>query len=220
MLSIPFGLIGGIWLVYWYGFNLSVAVVVGFIALAGVAAEIGILVLTFIDQAVAEARHQRIIRGDAACLTKGELMEAVLQGTAERVRPIAMTATAIIAGLLPILWGTGTGSEVMQRIAAPMVGGMVSVTVLCMLVLRGDLRSGFAVQGTVLFQWNRRRSGGAPKKQRSLIEIFGNDFYQREWRYNMKTVLKSLTFAILSGAAAASYAGHGPQSNPHGSGQP
>ncbi|MCM8857490.1 MAG: efflux RND transporter permease subunit [Candidatus Thiodiazotropha sp.] len=135
MLSIPFGLIGGIWLIYWYGFNLSVAVVVGFIALAGVAAEIGVLVLTFIDQAVAEARHQRTIRGDTGCLTKDELMDAVLQGTAERVRPIAMTATAIIAGLLPILWGTGTGSEVMQRIAAPMVGGMVSVTVLCMLVL-------------------------------------------------------------------------------------
>jgi len=129
MLSIPFGLIGGFWLVYLLGFNLSVAVAVGFIALAGVAAEIGVLVLTFIDQAVA------IKRDDKPYLESKEIMEAVLQGTAERVRPIAMTATAIIAGLLPIMWGSGSGSEVMQRIAAPMVGGMVTVTILSLVVL-------------------------------------------------------------------------------------
>jgi len=129
MLSIPFGLIGGFWLVYLLGFNLSVAVVVGFIALAGVAAEIGVLVLTFIDQEVAQRRH------DKGVLSSEDIMAAVNHGTAERVRPIAMTATAIIAGLLPIMWGSGTGSEVMQRIAAPMVGGMVTVTVLSLLVL-------------------------------------------------------------------------------------
>jgi Cu(I)/Ag(I) efflux system membrane protein CusA/SilA len=129
MLSIPFSLIGGIWLIYWLGFNVSVAVAVGFIALAGVSAEIGVLVLTFIDQEVAKRRvlHTR--------LSGEEIMDAVYQGTAERVRPIAMTATAIIAGLLPIMWGSGTGSGVMQRIAAPMVGGMVTVTVLSLLVL-------------------------------------------------------------------------------------
>ena len=133
MLSIPFGLVGGIWLVHSLGFNLSVAVAVGFIALAGVAAEIGVLVLTFIDQAVAAARNNK---GDpAAILTKTELYAAVQRGTAERVRPIAMTAVAIIAGLLPIMWSHGTGSEVMQRIAAPMVGGMLSVTLLCLVVL-------------------------------------------------------------------------------------
>ena len=130
MLSIPFGLIGGFWLTYLLGFNLSVAVVVGFIALAGVAAEIGVLVLTFIDQEVAKRRHDK-----GGWLDKADIMAAVHHGTSARVRPIAMTATAIIAGLLPIMWGSGTGSEVMQRIAAPMVGGMVTVTILCLLVL-------------------------------------------------------------------------------------
>ncbi len=130
MLSIPFGLIGGFWLVYLLGFNLSVAVIVGFIALAGVAAEIGVLVLTFIDQEIARRRHD-----SGGRLNTAEIMAAVHKGTSERVRPIAMTAVAIIAGLLPIMWSTGTGSEVMQRIAAPMVGGMVTVTFLCLLVL-------------------------------------------------------------------------------------
>ena len=139
MLSIPFGLIGGFWLVYWLGFNLSVAVAVGFIALAGVAAEIGVLVLTFIDQAVARRRQERARAGPEAPqtdrLNRAEIMDAVHAGTSERVRPIAMTATAIIAGLLPIMWGSGTGSEVMRRIAAPMIGGMVTVTILSLLVL-------------------------------------------------------------------------------------
>jgi len=131
MLSIPFGLIGGFWFVYILGFNLSVAVVVGFIALAGVAAEIGVLVLTFINQELARLR----INTEQVNLTSQEIMFAVHKGTSERVRPIAMTATAIIAGLLPIMWGDGTGSEVMQRIAAPMVGGMITVTILSLLVL-------------------------------------------------------------------------------------
>ncbi len=139
MLSIPFGLIGGFWLVYLLGYNLSVAVAVGFIALAGVAAEIGVLVLTFIDHAVKRLGTQP---------SSQQLMQAVLQGTAERVRPIMMTATAIIAGLLPIMWGSGTGSEVMQRIAAPMVGGMVTVTLLSLLVLP-------VIYGLVL-QWQQR----------------------------------------------------------------
>lgn len=130
MLSIPFGLIGGFWLVYWMGFNMSVAVAVGFIALAGVAAEIGVLVLTFIDH---EIDRQKKNKGDH--LTVDEILEAVHHGTSERVRPIVMTATAIIAGLLPIMSGSGTGSSVMQRIAAPMVGGMLTVTVLSLLVL-------------------------------------------------------------------------------------
>jgi Cu(I)/Ag(I) efflux system membrane protein CusA/SilA len=129
MLSIPFGLIGGFWLVYWLDFNLSVAVAVGFIALAGVAAEIGVLVLTFIDQEIA------LRRMSGSKLSGAEIMQAVHAGTSERVRPIVMTATAIIAGLLPIMWGSGTGSSVMQRIAAPMVGGMATVTVLSLLVL-------------------------------------------------------------------------------------
>ncbi len=136
MLSIPFALVGGIWLVYALGYNLSVAVAVGFIALAGVAAEIGVLVLTFINQ---EIEHRRRLKGQGPAggkrLDESEIMAAVLHGTAERVRPITMTAAAIIAGLLPIFFGHGTGSEVMQRIAVPMVGGMVTTTVLCLLVL-------------------------------------------------------------------------------------
>jgi Cu(I)/Ag(I) efflux system membrane protein CusA/SilA len=140
MLSVPFGLIGGFWLVYWSGFNISVAVAVGFIALAGVAVETGILVLTFIEETVNERRQQkaeayRLGETDSPTLSKHEIMEAVHAGTSSRVRPVAMTATSTIVGLLPIMLGTGTGSDVMRRIAAPMVGGMVTTTVLCLLVL-------------------------------------------------------------------------------------
>jgi len=157
MLSIPFGLIGGFWLIYWLGFNMSVAVAVGFIALAGVAAEIGVLVLTFIDHEIERRRHDKA-RGEAtvaggpmtARLDAREIMQAVHAGTSERVRPIAMTATAIIAGLLPIMWGSGTGSETMQRIAAPMVGGMVTVTILSLLVLP-------VIYGLVLMLLEKRR---------------------------------------------------------------
>ncbi len=136
MLSIPFGLIGGFWLVYWMGFNMSVAVAVGFIALAGVAAEIGVLVLTFIDHEI-EKRLQtkKDSKGEDATLDSREIMDAIHFGTSERVRPIIMTATTIIVGLLPIMSGSGTGSSVMQRIAAPMVGGMLTVTILSLLVL-------------------------------------------------------------------------------------
>ncbi len=130
MLSIPFALIGGFWLVWYLGFNISVAVAVGFIALAGVSAEIGVLVLTFIDQSVARMRMRK-----HGPLSAADIAQAVAEGTTQRVRPIAMTATAVIAGLLPIMWGGGTGSDVMQRIAAPMIGGMFTATLLCLWVL-------------------------------------------------------------------------------------
>jgi len=130
LMSVPFALVGGFWLVMWMGYNLSVAVAVGFIALAGVATEIGVLILTFIDQ---EVNEKRSLKGEK--LTAVEIMNAVKSGTSKRVRPIAMTATAVMAGLLPIMWGSGTGSDVMQRIAAPMLGGMVTTTILSLLVL-------------------------------------------------------------------------------------
>jgi len=130
MLSIPFALIGGFWLIWLLGYNMSVAVAVGFIALAGVSAEIGVLVLTFIDQAISRRRAEA-----GGHLSTNDIMAAVLSGTTQRVRPIAMTATAVIAGLVPIMWGSGTGSDVMQRIAAPMIGGMVTATVLSLVVL-------------------------------------------------------------------------------------
>jgi Cu(I)/Ag(I) efflux system membrane protein CusA/SilA len=139
MLTIPFALVGGIWLIFLLGFNLSVAVMVGFIALAGVTAEMGVLVLTFIDQALTQTRHDKAKKFDKAItvmtLSRQEIMAAVHHGTSARVRPIVMTATATIAGLLPIMWSSGTGSEVMQRIAAPMVGGMITATILSLFVL-------------------------------------------------------------------------------------
>ena len=108
---------------------MSVAVVVGFIALAGVASEIGVLVLIYIDHA-----YKKKVKA-GGINSKADLLEVIIQGTSERVRPIMMTVTAIIGGLLPIMWGSGTGSEVMQRIAAPMVGGMVSATLLTLIVI-------------------------------------------------------------------------------------
>jgi Cu(I)/Ag(I) efflux system membrane protein CusA/SilA len=140
MLSVPFALIGGFWLVYWSGFNISVAVAVGFIALAGVAVETGILVLTFIEETVTERRQEKAAAhqagdSDSPLLSRQEIINAVHEGTSKRVRPVAMTASSTIVGLLPIMFGSGTGSDVMQRIAAPMVGGMLTTTLLCLLVL-------------------------------------------------------------------------------------
>jgi len=128
MLSVPFALVGGVWLLWLLGYQLSVAVAVGFIALAGVAAETGVVMLVYLEQAWQAAQA----RGQAGL---SELYEAVLHGAAERVRPKMMTVAAIMAGLLPIMWSSGAGSEVMRRIAAPMVGGMVTSTVLTLLVI-------------------------------------------------------------------------------------
>lgn len=133
MLSVPFSLVGGIWLMYLLGYNMSVAVAVGFIALAGVAAEIGVIILIYMDHALQAIRAKREAAGEK--LTVEDLYEAVIQGALMRVRPIMMTVFAITAGLLPIMWSTGTGSEVMRRIAAPMVGGMVSATILTLAVI-------------------------------------------------------------------------------------
>ncbi len=133
MLSVPFSLVGGIWLMYLLGYNMSVAVAVGFIALLGVAAEIGVVILIYIDQALKARTVQRQAAGET--LTRDDLRDAIVEGALMRVRPIMMTVAAIIGGLLPIMWGSGTGSEVMRRIAAPMVGGMVSVTVLALIVI-------------------------------------------------------------------------------------
>jgi Cu(I)/Ag(I) efflux system membrane protein CusA/SilA len=133
MLSVPFALVGGVWLMWLLGYNLSVAVAVGFIALAGVAAETGVVMLIYLDQAWHKLKAQREAEG--AQLSVADLYAAVMEGAVERVRPKMMTVVAIMAGLLPIMWSSGTGSEVMRRIAAPMVGGMVSSTVLTLLVI-------------------------------------------------------------------------------------
>ncbi|RWE68095.1 CusA/CzcA family heavy metal efflux RND transporter [Mesorhizobium sp.] len=133
MLSLPFAIVGGIWMMWWLGFNMSVAVAVGFIALAGVAAETGVIMLIYLDNAWSEARA-RSAAGKRS-LTKMDLNAAIMFGAVERVRPKMMTVVAIMAGLLPILWSTGTGSEVMQRIAVPMIGGMISSTILTLVVI-------------------------------------------------------------------------------------
>jgi len=130
MMSIPFGLVGGIWLVYINNYNLSVAVAVGFIALAGMAAEIGVLVLSFIDIEVARRRAE-----SKTPLSLADIKEAVLSATSRRVRPVAMTAISTMAGLIPIMLSNGTGSDVTHRVAAPMLGGMLTVTLLNLLVL-------------------------------------------------------------------------------------
>jgi len=129
MLSLPFALVGGIWFIYALGYNWSVAVAIGFIALAGVAAETGVVMLIYLDH----AWRARLAAGERPNVQR--LYEAVIEGAVERVRPKMMTVTAIMAGLLPILWGNGTGASVMKRIAAPMVGGMISSTVLTLVVI-------------------------------------------------------------------------------------
>ncbi|MEA1832001.1 CusA/CzcA family heavy metal efflux RND transporter [Methylobacterium durans] len=133
MLSLPFALVGGVWLMWWMGFNMSVAVAVGFIALAGVAAETGVVMLVYLDHALDEIRSRRAM--DGRPLTRADLREAIMFGAVERVRPKMMTVVAIMAGLVPILWSTGSGSEIMQRIAVPMIGGMVSSTILTLVVI-------------------------------------------------------------------------------------
>src|SRR5260221_9569099 len=133
MLSVPFALVGGAWLLWWLGYNLSVAVAVGFIALAGVAAETGVVMLIYLDQALTEARERA--RKAGRTLSRADLNRAIIEGAVERVRPKLMTVTAIMAGLLPILWSAGTGSGIMPRIAVPMVGGMVSSPVLTLVVI-------------------------------------------------------------------------------------
>ncbi len=133
MLSLPFALVGGLWYTHWLDFNMSVAVAVGFIALAGVAAETGVIMLLYLENSWAERRARAM--QDGRRITRADLDAAVMEGAVDRVRPKIMTVVAIMAGLLPILWNEGTGSEVMQRIAVPMIGGMVSSTVLTLLVI-------------------------------------------------------------------------------------
>ena len=129
MLSLPFAIVGGLWFIWMLGYNWSVAVAIGFIALAGVAAETGVVMLIYLDHAWAA----RAVNGRVPTLR--DLYDAVMEGAVDRVRPKMMTVTAIMAGLLPIMWSSGTGASVMKRIAAPMVGGMVSSTILTLLVI-------------------------------------------------------------------------------------
>src|SRR6266404_1644032 len=129
MATLPFALVGGFWLMYLLVYNMAIASAVGFIALGGVASEIGVVMLVYVNQAIAARREEGKLNNQS------ELIEGIVEGAALRVRPIAMTVAVIIAGLLPIMWGSGTGSEVMRRIAAPMVGGMITAPLLSMFVI-------------------------------------------------------------------------------------
>jgi Cu(I)/Ag(I) efflux system membrane protein CusA/SilA len=158
MLSLPFSLVGGLWLMWWLGFNFSVAVAVGFIALAGVAAETGVIMLIYLDQAMKELYARRLAEDKP--FTRADLHEAIMLGAVERVRPKMMTVVAIMAGLLPIMWSSGTGSEVMQRIAVPMIGGMISSTILTLIVIPAVYA---AIKG-----WGLRRSSAPALLQRAI----------------------------------------------------
>jgi len=151
MLSLPFALVGGLWLMWWMNFNMSVAAAVGFIALAGVAAETGVIMLIYLDQAKKQAESELSPRNQQ--FTKAHLYQSIMVGAVERVRPKMMTVVAIMGGLVPILWSTGAGSEVMQRIAVPMIGGMVSSTVLTLVVIPAvyAVVEGFRLPGAYLY---------------------------------------------------------------------
>jgi Cu(I)/Ag(I) efflux system membrane protein CusA/SilA len=150
MLSLPFALVGGVWLMWLLGYNQSVATAIGFIALAGVAAETGVVMLLYLDQ----AHHDRQRRGILG--SRADVDAAVEHGAVERVRPKMMTVTAIIAGLLPILWSQGAGADVMKRIAAPMVGGMITSTVLTLVVIPAIY--------SLWREWEVRRAGRAVRR--------------------------------------------------------
>jgi Cu(I)/Ag(I) efflux system membrane protein CusA/SilA len=150
LFALPFALVGGVWLLYLLDYDMSIAAVVGFIALAGVAAETGVVMVMYLEQAWSERRSRAASQGRNPTL--GELHEAIVEGALLRLRPKLMTVITIIVGLLPIMWGSGTGSEVMRRIAAPMVGGMVSATILTLVIIPSLY---LIVNG-----WSLRRSAG------------------------------------------------------------
>ncbi|ROZ78260.1 efflux RND transporter permease subunit [Ramlibacter sp. WS9] len=162
MATLPFALVGGIWLLYLLDYNLSVAGAVGFIALAGVSAEFGVIMLLYLKHAW-EARLKRGTTGEQ------DLLDAIREGAVLRVRPKAMTVAVILAGLFPIMWGSGTGSEVMQRIAAPMVGGMITAPLLSM----------FVIPAAYLLLRRRREGAATGTKLPSRKSVFFNLFTRR-----------------------------------------
>ena len=164
MLSLPFALVGGIWFMWWLNFNISVAVAVGFIALAGVAAQTGVVMLIYLDQAWMAVCAKKSALGES--VSRSDLRDAIMYGAVERVRPKMMTVVAIMAGLLPIMWSSGAGSEVMQRIAVPMIGGMISSTILTLVVVPAiyGLIKGFRLPAARSLLRERQAGEAAPKE--------------------------------------------------------
>jgi Cu(I)/Ag(I) efflux system membrane protein CusA/SilA len=165
MLSLPFALVGGVWIMWLLDYNMSVAVAIGFIALAGVAAETGVIMLIYLDHAYRDRRERGLLRD------RSDVDAAVEHGAVERVRPKMMTVTAIMAGLLPILWSQGTGADVMKRIAAPMVGGMLTSTVLTLVVIPA-VYSLWKERELVRSAWRASRAGhlvrGRPREPEAV----------------------------------------------------
>ena len=168
MLSLPFALVGGIWFMWWLNFNMSVAVAVGFIALAGVAAQTGVVMLIYLDHAWTAIRAKRAALG--AAVNRSDLREAIMFGAVERVRPKMMTVVAIMAGLLPIMWSSGAGSEVMQRIAVPMIGGMISSTILTLVVVPAiyGIVNGFRLPSSIQ---PKAQEGDAAMVERTALQV-------------------------------------------------
>ena len=155
MASLPFALVGGVWLIYLLDYNVSVAVVVGFIALAGLAAETGVVMLVYLDEVFDKRSNQGLMN------SADDLQAAIIEGAVERVRPKLMTVATTLIGLLPVMWGTETGSQVMKRIAAPMVGGLVSSAVLTLVIIPA-----------VYFIWKRwQLRSKLPAESRGSVEI-------------------------------------------------
>ena len=198
MLSVPFALVGGAWLMWWLGYNLSVAVAVGFIALADVAAETGVVMLIYLDHALKERAARCHEEGRA--MTREDLRAAIMAGAVERVRPKMMTVVAIMAGLLPILWSKGAGSEVMRRIAVPMVGCMLSSTFLTLIVI------------PAIYVVVKRRmvhaTEDAPVRPltRQLSDDAGNDARRNDVGRSRPAPVQQRTFAVGQGGAARSTA--------------
>lgn len=149
LLCLPFSLAGGFWLVYWLDYHLSVAVAVGFIALAGVAAEFGVVMLLYLDHAIAELRES------GQPVNHQNLKLAIVQGALLRIRPKMMTVSVIVAGLIPVMVSSGTGADVMKRIAAPLVGGMITAPLLSLIVI------------PVIYAWWQERSLPEPESTSS-----------------------------------------------------
>ncbi len=201
--TLPFAVVGGFWLLYLLGYNLSIASAIGFIALAGVAAEFGVIMLLYLDHAIEKRRAAGQLAGET------DLIAAIDEGAVQRVRPKAMTVAVIIAGLLPIMFGGGTGSEVMRRIAAPMVGGMITAPILSMLGAARGLPA--VAQASAIAPRSRRRehcgrviSSGRRSSRRGdqgVLQLESGYFFPSPLRASISACIRRLYSAAQSPAA-------------------
>ena len=172
LFALPFALVGGIWFMWLLDYDLSIAAAVGFIALAGVAAETGVVMVMYLEHAWADRRARAAAEQREP--TRQELRESIVEGALLRLRPKLMTVITIIVGLLPIMWGSGTGAEVMRRIAAPMVGGMVSATILTLVIIPVALPARERLEARARRRLKRRPSAWeARRRTAGFVNIAG-----------------------------------------------